>query len=527
VLTTNANGTIAAIWRPSVAPPVRVIVGPTNACSISLSPDGDFLACGAEDGKVLVWDSATGAQKGEFSFGTAPVYSIAFGRDPRWSQGSPAQVAPWLLALGDGSGSVGIFNLAAGKIQALGRGGHYATYALAFSPDGMLLASGGRGAVRLWDAATAAPLLDLDGDYCDSLAFDGTGSMLAATANQQMPARRLFAWALENGRGIATLRGLLSSVTRVAFSPDGRRLAAVSMAWEVAVWNLHQNKLEHIFTAPRGFTADNSAVAFAPDGNSLAFSAGTQTVLWDLETMQPKQFWQVPPGLADTIAYPAEGSLFLLRVETDDGLDYPLSNVPWEKRPRVCPLRQLLQDGRARVVDKITDFNRGVHDSKASADGRYFAIEGIGTKDSITSRAILIVDSITGVISTRIPSNSRANWAVNIFSSRGNHLVFTADGKSYESFDVSAGLRGATFEVPPAALGPTTNVWAVRGAKRGVTLAEVGKEPINLGLDSEILLAPSFDPSGRLLAWGNTDGTVTLCRLDELRRRLRAFGFNE
>ncbi len=67
---------------------------------------------------------------------------------------------------------------------------------------------------------------------------------------------------LENGRGIQTLGGLTGPVQWVLFAPDGRKLAALSRDWRLAIWDVRTGRLDAILNAPKGYSADNAGLAF-------------------------------------------------------------------------------------------------------------------------------------------------------------------------------------------------------------------------------------------------------------------------
>ncbi|WOB41969.1 AAA family ATPase [Thermoleptolyngbya oregonensis NK1-22] len=131
--------------------------------------------------------------------------------------------------------------------------------AIAFSPDGKLLATGDvNHEIHLWQVSDGKQLLSLrvDEGWVWSVAFSPDGRTLASSAN-----RSVHLWDLQTGACLKTLPGYSDRVFSVAFSPDGQYLATGSEDHWVRVWNVRSGTLLHSLA---GHTHEVRSVAFSP-----------------------------------------------------------------------------------------------------------------------------------------------------------------------------------------------------------------------------------------------------------------------
>ena len=141
---------------------------------------------------------------------------------------------------------------------------------VAFSPDGRRLATEGpEGTLAVWDARTGDQVAGVRGRHaCACFSPDGKR---VARSREGRPREGL-------GRDLApearVLRGHAHPLTALAFSPDGRRMAAGTgnLSDETRIWDVASREVAKRVPA-RGI--EGGGMAFGPDGRQLA------TLTWD------------------------------------------------------------------------------------------------------------------------------------------------------------------------------------------------------------------------------------------------------
>ncbi len=516
------------VWETATGrllPRIRI-----QAAGLAFSPDASLVAAWDEAGKIGLWSLPETAPVAILQSGVTPIRSTAFGL-ARGLAAPETAAERWLLAAGDAGGTVTVWDLKNQVPMNFYRGSLYEIYAVAFSPDGTTLASAGRYHARLWDVATGHLLLSLKSrNTMAALAFSPNGTRLAVgSQDAHGHAGMVDIYDLEATRGIRTVRGLRGPVPKTIFSPDGRLIAGLSQDWEVAIWDRASGQLRITLDVPQGQSADNSGLAFSPDGRRFAFSAGHQAKLWDLETRQELGAWTLPEGLVDSIAFPGANRLFLLRVETQDERAVPDSQHDPKEFPRVLRLRMLLGDRPTEPIQVITDFNWRVHDAAASPDGKYFVVDGASGPDGST-RSANTYDATTGAKLWSFPLRKPPNigaWFV--FDPTGKVLSLNDHDHDHSILlEMPTRAEIGSLDACPRSLGPGAAIWledtigktdqthiySIHDRKRKSPILQIAVNSYSNSLPTP------FSPDGRQLIWGNNEGSVSICELDEVRRRL-------
>lgn len=149
--------------------------------------------------------------------------------------------------------------------------------AVAFSPDGKLLAVGSYGRVTIWDLANAQPIKLLTNvlGAVNDVRFSPNGKLLAVAGGQPSAKGDLRLYQVADWKLAATLGGHDDVVFSVVFRPDGNQLASASFDKMVRLWSLPEYKPEKILTGHSDFVY---AVAYSPDGKRLVSASKDRTV---------------------------------------------------------------------------------------------------------------------------------------------------------------------------------------------------------------------------------------------------------
>jgi WD40 repeat protein len=110
------------------------------------------------------------------------------------------------------------------------------------------------------------------------VAFSPDGRLLAAASGDGSAQT----WDAATGKAVLTLQGHTKGVTSLAFSPDSRTLTTASDDNTARIWNAATGK--EIFTL-RGHSGGVTSVAYSPDGRLLATASLDKTAkIWDAAT---------------------------------------------------------------------------------------------------------------------------------------------------------------------------------------------------------------------------------------------------
>jgi WD40 repeat protein/tRNA A-37 threonylcarbamoyl transferase component Bud32 len=247
---------------------------------VAFSPDGKHLYSAAVDGTVKVWDITTPGETlvredGPFSF-----LGAALSADGTCIGMAKASADGRRMRILSGTGiELTSFKIDAGFDQ------------MALSHDGRCVAVLRRSAagkekdVIVWDAATGQRLWTCEGlnIYYTRIAFSPDGTRLAAGRYALLEPGELRMWDVSTGRQLLAIPG---DFLGFAFSPDGHYFASVggTSPGRVILWDATNGRKLRTLT---GLASQAACVAFSPDGARLAAGStrrqgSAEVKLWDV-----------------------------------------------------------------------------------------------------------------------------------------------------------------------------------------------------------------------------------------------------
>ncbi|WP_438471304.1 nSTAND1 domain-containing NTPase [Streptomyces asiaticus] len=240
------------------------------------------------------------------------------------------------------------------------------------------------------------------------------------------------------------LTGHKGDVGAVAFSPDGHTLATGSDDGTVRLWDPATGRTRRALTSHNGAVR---AVAFNPDGHTLATSSADRTVrLWDPATGRTRRILTGHNGAVRAVAFNPDGRT--LATADENGTV------------------RLWDSATGRTQRTLTSHNGAVTSVAFNPDGRTLATAG-------TDDIVRLWDSATGRI-RRILTGHKGDVEAVAFSPDGRTLATGGDDR-------------------------TVRLWDTTGRTRRILTGHKG-----------IVYSVAFSPDGRTLATGGIDGTVRL-----------------
>jgi predicted NACHT family NTPase len=455
------------------------------------------------------------------AFGT--VFAVAFSPDGK------------LLATGGTDGVVRCWDVASGREILTGKGHNSWVSSVAFSPDGKTLASSSSDrTVKLWNCHSGECFQTLQGhsDMVRSVAFSPDGKTLASGSDD----RTVKLWDCRSGECLQTWQGHSDMVRSVAFSPDGKTLASGSNDLTVKLWDCHSGECLQTW---QGHSNWVRSVAFSPDGKTLASSSDERTVkLWDCHSGECLQTWQGDSNWVLSVTFSPDGNTLasggsdstvkLWDCRSGDCLQTWQGHSNWVRSVAFSPDGQSLASSSNDRTVKLWDYRNGeclqtwqghsdlVRSVAFSPDGKTLA-------SSSDERTVKLWNCHSGECLQTCYGHT--DWINSVaFSPDGQTLFSGSDDRTIKLWDGRSGKCLQTWQahsnrVVLVVLSPDGQTLASGSSDRTVKLWDCrsGKCLQIWQGHSNWVRSVAFSPNGQTLFSGSNDRTVNLwdCRSGE------------
>jgi WD40 repeat protein len=217
--------------------------------AVAFSPDGRLLATAGKDKTIKLWDLATRKAVRTFSGHTSWILALAFSPDGA------------MLASGSGDLLSGI--PAAERLEI----------GLTLKTD--FFTSTGDPIVKLWDTSTGRELRAFKGHtgLVSAVAFSPDGRMLASGSYDQT----VRVWDVAEGRELRTQTGHTDAVNAVSFSPNGRFIVSASVDGSTRICESRSGELMALLLS---LQESSDWLVVSPEGLFDGSPAAWNQILW-------------------------------------------------------------------------------------------------------------------------------------------------------------------------------------------------------------------------------------------------------
>ncbi|KAG8947601.1 hypothetical protein FRC03_000987 [Tulasnella sp. 419] len=322
IVASGSSDKTVALWDSGTGSRIRILRDLSEwSWTISFSPDGTHIASKSSNSSIIIWDTDSGAvvsklKQNESSHTQSIMYFIAFSPDGiHLISAYDKEVIIWdyksrsiskrlegeaycvafspdgrFIVTGRGNGHIVTWDIIKGSQIGIFRGHTRAVVSIAISPDGFQIVTGSYDhTVAVWDMRSSweSPEANNDSDerihgraVC-FLVFSPYGNRLVSGAKDNT----LAIWDVERHALMCTLKGHGNTISKVAFSADGRYFAFVPVnsgirGERIIVWDAE------IGECIKNLSLDRIAhPAFSLDGRYLLVSFGSfgqklEELLW-------------------------------------------------------------------------------------------------------------------------------------------------------------------------------------------------------------------------------------------------------
>jgi WD40 repeat protein len=363
--------------------------------------------------------------------------------------------------------------------------------ALAYSPDGKLLATSGTSSeIKIWDADTYQEILCCRGHqhWIMFVCFSPDNKYLASASDDYL----VKLWDLSTGHCVHTYTGHTDSVNVVIFSPNGKIIATGAQDSTIRLWPISNVDVQvRVLAGHRNRRV--WSVAFSPNGKTLASGGEDRTIrIWEVATGKCLAVWVAHASWARSVVFSPDGQM-IASCSPDRTIKL------WSIHTHQC-----LQTWKGHQ-ENVTSLA--------------FSPDGSCLVSASSDRTIKLWDITTGKCLKTFFGHSGGLWTV-AYHPRGHQIASGGEDHAAKIWDLHSGscsktLTGHTNAVLSVSTSPDGTLLASAHEDRIVRIWQVssGKIVHALSDHTNTVWSVAFSPNGEFVVSGSADENIKLWQL--------------
>ncbi|HEX7312606.1 MAG TPA: caspase family protein [Pyrinomonadaceae bacterium] len=433
------------LWDVALRRQLHVLTGHTSFITdFSFSPDGKILVFGSSDQTVKLWDVASGRELRALVGHVGAVTGVAFSSDGKMLASIGASDA-----LGSTHSTVRLWEVSTGRELQTWAGRVRPPIEFVLAPNGSVVAALSlfEKTVRVWDLESAKVLHTFSWEGTPArteiaslkpyvpplmkgtpwIAFTQDGRTMASWFDL---GKTIKVWDITTGKELHTLSSGENILASVAFSPDGKTVAARSGNGIITLWDVASGEVLRALSLGAGAS---DLFVFSPDGETIAAVKSGRTIsLWSVATGKEFRSLTGHDALITSIAFSSDGAR--LASGSDDATV------------------KLWEVGSGRVLGTLKGHDTSVYAVAFSQDGGTLASSGLDNMiklwDTATGRVLKTLQSTDPKTAREVYSvvpDYYRRYQHSAISRLGNFQISLGESGRLNLFDFKSGTLLASL----------------------------------------------------------------------------------
>ncbi|MEM8830450.1 MAG: trypsin-like peptidase domain-containing protein [Cyanobacteria bacterium P01_G01_bin.19] len=241
--------------------------------SVAITPNGQTVVTGDNEGKIQVWHGLTGQLEKTFASDKDGVKSVAISADGD------------TIVSGGEDNSIKVWNRRSGQLERTLTGHEEEINSIVLSDNGQTIVSGSNDrTIKIWNRYSGQLERSMEAHEAavKSVAISSYANTIVSGGQDKV----VKIWDLRSGKLRKAIKAHKEEVRSVAISVDGRTIVSGSGDKTIKLWDVYGNH-KHTF---RGHESKVDSVAIGGDGRSIISGSRDRTIkIWDLQTLALEQ----------------------------------------------------------------------------------------------------------------------------------------------------------------------------------------------------------------------------------------------